>query len=222
MPENQNFDLSLYFIADPSMCGGRDVVEVTKAAIRGGVRMVQYRDKSGRSADIVLHDARRVGKAVREAAEETGRHVTFIVNDHVELAHQAGADGVHLGQGDGDPAAARALLGARAIIGVTAFEPDHFEAIKAMPEGTIDYAGTGPFFQTSAKTDKPVLGAARFSELVSLSPVPVVGIGGITPERAPEVMAAGASGVAVMSAISMADDPEAAARGFVGGVGKHD
>jgi thiamine-phosphate pyrophosphorylase len=126
---------------------------------------------------------------------------------------------VHLGQGDASPEEARVKLGADAIIGQTAFTQEQIEAVD--PE-VVDYIGTGPFYTTQTRKGKELLGPSeaggngRFAALAALSPLPVVGIGGITPENAHAVLEAGAQGVAMMRAISEADDPEGAARAFAG------
>lgn len=198
-------NLSLYFVADPSACNRRRIDDVVDRAIRGGVTCVQYRDKNA-SPEIAYHTA----CLVRDVAYD--HSVPFIVNDHLDIAHDIYADGVHLGQGDADPALARETLGPSAIIGVTAFTEDH---LKAIDPKIVDYVGIGPFFETKTDKGKPVLGAERFEQLVDLSPVPVVGIGGITPENCGQVITAGAHGVAMMRALSEADDPEAAAAAFV-------
>ncbi len=196
----KNLNLSPYFVCDPSLCAGRDPVDVTLAAVRGGVTMVQLRDKS----NDALENARRM-----KAAQLS---VPLLINDHVYIAKGIDADGVHLGQGDMDAAKARAILGPDKIIGVTAFTE---EQIKAVDPAVVDYIGTGPFYETKTDKGKPVLGAEKFAALVKLSPVPVVGIGGITPENAAAVIEAGADGVAMMRSISEAVDPEAATRKFI-------
>jgi thiamine-phosphate pyrophosphorylase len=200
----QKFDLSVYFVVDPSLCGGRDMLAVVDAALKGGVTLLQYRDKT-RPRDLLLNTARDL------KALAVTYNVPLLINDHVDIAFESGADGVHLGQGDGAPGQARARLGENAIIGLTAFTPEHFAALDP---ALVDYAGTGPFYPTQTDKGKPVLGAEEFKKLCALSPVPVVGIGGITPQNAAEVVAAGAEGVAMMRALSMAPDPEAVARDF--------
>ena len=202
----KSFDLSVYFICDPSLCGGRDFVEVALAAVRGGATMVQLRDKS----DDVLAHATRLKAA--------GLAVPLLINDHVEVARAVDADGVHLGQGDMDVTAAREVLGADKIIGLTAFTAAHMAAVDP---NVVDYVGTGPFFETLTDKGKPVLGAAGFAAVAALAPVPVVGIGGITADNAWAVLEAGADGVAMMRAVSMADDVEAAVRGFLGTTDEH-
>ncbi len=197
----QSFDPSVYFVADPSVCNGRPLPDIVKQAADGGVTMVQLRDKSGAFTDA---------RIIRDILKPL--NIPFIINDNVHLAYELDADGVHLGQGDMDPAKARTILGADKIVGITAFKISHFENIDP---AIVDYTGTGPFYATLTKPDKPVLGPEEFHVLAAISPVPVVGIGGITPDNAAAVIEAGAAGVAMMRAISESPDPENAARAFV-------
>ena len=201
----RDFDLSVYFVADPSCCAGRDVAGVVMDAVRGGTTMVQYRNKSGNMPEIHAQAA-MIAELLR------GSGVPFLINDHIDVAFAVEADGVHLGQGDASPEAAREKLGDKAIIGQTAFTVEHLTAIDP---SIVDYVGTGPFYPTQTDKGKPVLGAEAFAELVKISPVPVVGIGGITAENATAVIDASAQGVAMMRAISEAESPEAAAQAFV-------
>lgn len=196
------FDLSLYFIADPTICLGRPVADVVAAAIKGGATMVQLRDKSG---DI--SKTKEAALAIKAILK--GTNIPLIINDYGELAAEINADGVHIGQDDMSPRDAREIIGPDKILGLTAFTPEHFAALD--PE-IVDYAGTGPFFSTLTKPDKPVLGPQGFAKLVDLSPVPVVGIGGITSGNAAQVIASGANGVAMMRSISESNDPCKAAR----------
>jgi thiamine-phosphate pyrophosphorylase len=205
MSFRRSFDLSVYFIADPSVCGGRDVAEVVRMAAEGGATMVQLRDKSGDVSQIEAY-ARAIQVILKPL------NIPFLLNDHVALAAKLKLDGVHIGQDDTSPHEARRIMGQNAIIGLTAFTPDHFAKLDPT---IIDYAGTGPFYNTLTKPDKPVLGPEGFSELVKRSPVPVVGIGGITPENASAAITAGAKGVAMMRSISEADDPAFATRRFL-------
>ena len=165
--------------------------------------MVQYRNKAGVMADILAEAA-----MLREWMPP---EIPLLINDYVEVAQAVGADGVHLGQGDASPLEARGILGAAAIIGQTAFTPAHMAAIDP---AVVDYVGCGPFYETKTDKGKPVLGADGFAALVKLCPVPVVGIGGITPDNAHAVIAAGADGVAMMRSVSEAAMPEDAARAF--------
>jgi thiamine-phosphate pyrophosphorylase len=209
---NKDLDLSVYFVADPDECGGKSVTDVVKNAVRGGVSMVQYRDKSG--------DKNRIRSTAREIkqwldtyqSQSGGRHIPFLINDHVDIAQEIDADGAHIGQDDMKAAAARDMLGKDKILGMTAFTPEHFHMMNAT---LVDYAGTGPFYPTKTDKGKPVLGREKFTALVKLSPVPVVGIGGITPLNAKAVFQAGAQGVAMMRSISLAQNPRDIAAQFL-------
>ncbi len=203
--QSKAFDLSVYFVADSSLCVMRDVVDIVQSAVCGGVTMIQLRNKSG-DEQAFLEQALAC-KAVLQ-----GSDVPFLINDNVEIALKIEADGVHLGQGDMDPAKARAILGPDKIVGLTAFTKMQ---IGAVDPDIVDYIGTGPFYETQTKKGKPVLGKRKFQELVELSPVPVVGIGGIEPENAACVINAGAQGVAMMRSVSEARDPQNQAQRFV-------
>lgn len=199
------FNLALYFIADPECCAGRDVADVAHLAASAGATLIQYRDKRT-ARPAVLEIARRMKAAL------AGTGVPLLINDYVDIAAEIGAAGAHIGQGDIGPAEARAMLGPKAILGLTAFTEAQ---IAAVDPSIVDYIGTGPVYPTLTDKGKPVLGTARFAELVRLSPVPVVGIGGITAENAAPVREAGAAGIAVMRGIGAADDVEAAVRRFL-------
>ena len=200
----------MYFIADSSVCNGRAVEDVVAAALRGGATMVQLRNKDC-SRDIVIDEAKRIQGVLADS------NVPLIINDYVELAAEIGADGVHIGQDDMSIRDARNIIGDNAILGLTAFTRGHYDKIDA---NVIDYVGTGPCYSTLTKPDKPVLGVSGLMQLVNNAPVPVVGIGGITPENTVDVISVGAKGVAMMRAISDATDPEAAAREFVKSVNR--
>lgn len=197
-------NLSIYFVADPYSCGGRDIAEVVMEAIDGGVTMVQLRNKVD-AKPVIAAQAAMLAELIKPSG------VPFLINDHVDIARDVEADGAHIGQGDISPNEARRILGEDKILGLTAFTQEH---IRAVDPSIVNYIGTGPFFPTRTDKGKPVLGAEKFSELIKLSPVPVVGIGGITPDNAHDVLRAGADGVAMMRSISEADDPRAAAENF--------
>ncbi len=201
---NKIFDLSVYFVADSSLCDGRDIRDVVRAAAQGGVTMVQLRDKKGDAAAF-LQTAKDLLAILKPF------NIPLLINDRPDIALAANADGVHLGQGDMKPAEARKLLGPNAIIGLTAFADEHF---KNLDSAVVDYAGTGPFYPTQTDKGKPVLGPGEFARLVKLSPVPVVGIGGITPDNAAPVLRAGAAGVAMMRSVSEAARPEEVVKDF--------
>lgn len=199
------FDLSVYFVLDPHCCAGRDIAEIAMKAVQGGVSMVQLRNKI---------DPKRVVAAQAAMLCELLKDfdVPFLVNDYVDIAKDVEADGAHIGQGDITPKQARGILGEKAILGLTSFTKAHMSAVDV---NVVDYVGTGPFYETKTDKGKPVLGAENFKKIAALSPVPVVGIGGITPDNAMRVIHAGADGVAMMRSISGADDPKGAADAFM-------
>ncbi len=206
----RSFDLSCYFVVDPEACAGRSPEDVVLAALDGGATMVQYRDKRG---DIDL--ARAGAKCVKRAIDDHACDIPFLINDYPELVVEIGADGVHVGQGDMSPLQVRKLIGDDAILGLTAFNIDHMAAINP---AIVDYAGTGPVYPTQTDKGKPILGVEGLREVVALSPVPVVAIGGITAAVAADVMASGVLGIAVMRAISAAGSPALAAKELLNSV----
>jgi thiamine-phosphate pyrophosphorylase len=145
-----------------------------------------------------------------------------LVDDRVDVvlaARDRGArvDGVHLGQSDLPVEVARRLLGAESVIGLTANTVDHLAAADALQPGTVDYLGVGVIRPTATKPDHPApLGVDGFAALVARTSIPCVAIGGVRPDDVAGLRAAGAAGVAVVSAISGASDPRAAARVFRG------
>ncbi len=196
-------DLSLYLVAGAEDAGGRDLMAVAAAAVRGGVSVVQLRDKTATDAAMVAQ-----ARALKGLLAPLG--VPLIVNDRLEVALAAGADGLHLGQEDMAPGAARRALGPEAILGVSA--GDAAEAKIADP-AVVDYVGVGPVYLTGSKADAgAAIGLEGLRALAALLAPPVVAIGGIQAGNAAEVMACGVQGVAVVSAICGARDPEAAAR----------
>jgi thiamine-phosphate pyrophosphorylase len=203
-----NVDLSLYVLVDPAQAKGRSLADVAAAAARGGATLIQLRDKSGETRTLV-EEARAIKRAL------AGSRVPILVNDRVDVALASGADGVHLGRDDLDPITARRLLGPRAIIGATVRADAD---LPALAPGAIDYVCIGGVFATTSKNnpDPPigVNGLAHLARLVRerMPGMPVGAIAGIDEGNAAEVMRAGADGVAVVSAVLAASDPEAAAR----------
>jgi thiamine-phosphate pyrophosphorylase len=195
-------DLSLMLVTDAAMMARRGVVETVVAAVAGGVTIVQLRDKAASDADLI--DAAR---ALRAALAPLA--VPLIVNDRPAVARAAGTDGVHIGQNDGDPAAARAIVGPDAIVGLSVTGAQDLASVNP---AAVDYVGLGPVFPSATKTDAtPPLGIDRFHTLTVQMAVPVLAIGGIDTGNAAAVIAAGSAGIAVVSAIAAADDPRAAA-----------
>ena len=165
--------------------------------------MVQLREKD-RPRDQVIDLAR----ALKDRLGAAG--VPLVINDDVEVALAAGADGLHLGQDDGDPAMARARLGPDRILGFSA--GDLAEAARVDPS-IMDYVGVGPIYPTGSKADAgPAIGLEGLRSLRAALDLPLVAIGGIDRVHAAEVMTSGVEGIAVVSAICAADDPESAAR----------
>jgi thiamine-phosphate pyrophosphorylase len=197
-------DLSVYVITEP--LPDRSPVEIATAAFAGGAGVVQYRHKGATSRELFLW-ASQLAAAAREAGK------VLIINDRVDLAQAVRADGVHLGPDDLPVSVARRILGPLAIIGASAGTVD--EAIEAEAEGA-SYLGVGCIYGTRSKDDAgdPV-GPARIADIRAAVRIPVVAIGGITVDRVPELMAAGADGVAVLSAVTRAKNMKTAAREFV-------
>jgi thiamine-phosphate pyrophosphorylase len=191
----------LYAITD----GPRpDLIAAVEGALSGGAAIVQYRDKSG---DRDRRHAEAAGLLV--VCRRFG--VPLIVNDDVELAATIGADGVHLGEHDGAIAVARARLGAAAIIGVSCYDsPDRASQFAA---AGADYLAFGAFFPSPTK---PLARRAQASLLRNAKPLglPLVAIGGITPDNAQPLIEAGADFVAAISGVFAASDPSAAARRY--------
>ncbi|MGB5833586.1 MAG: thiamine phosphate synthase [Thiohalocapsa sp.] len=198
-------DLSVYLITDARLCAPRDVVEVAVAAARGGARMIQLRDKGAPDEALI-----RRGRILKAALGRLG--ALLIVNDRVEVAAAIGADGVHVGQSDSEASVARNAMGPDAIIGLSIQNVAHAAALD--PE-IVDYVGVGPVFSTTTKQDHaPPLGFDGLARVCAASPVPAVAIGGLKTEHVAAVLGAGARGLAVVSAICAAPDPEIAARRF--------
>jgi thiamine-phosphate pyrophosphorylase len=196
------FDLSLYLVTDPEMTARRGLVAIVAAAVDGGVTLVQLRHKDGPPRLMV-----EAGRALK--ALLTSRGIPLIVNDRVDVAHAIGADGVHVGPDDLPPAAARTILGPHAIIGLSIAK---LAALGTFDPAVVDYVGLGPIFPTGTKTDAAVaLGEAGFASIRLQLKCPVVAIGGITTANAARAIAAGADGIAVVSAICNAADSRAAA-----------
>lgn len=193
--------LRFYFITDDRAPHLAPVDQVA-VALAAGATCVQYRNKN------FSLDAYDEVVAVRDLCR---RHaVPFLVNDHILLARAVAADGVHVGQEDDGPAAARRILGPGAIVGVSVSTRRELAATDLTG---CDYIGSGPVFGTRTKADaKAVRGLDGLARIVAATPLPVVAIGGIGPQNAAACLARGAAGVAVISAVSRAPDPLRAAR----------
>jgi len=196
-------DPTLYLVTDPDLGGGRPLTEIVAAAVQGGVTLVQLRDKHAEGRAL-LEQAR----ALRALLDPLG--VPLLINDRVDVAVAAGASGCHLGQTDLPAPAARAMLGADAIVGVSM---DAVEQARAVDAEDVDYVADGPFAATATKADAGApIGAAGLSAIRALTPLPLVAIGGVNEGNLAGAIEAGADGIAVVSAIMAARNPGDAAR----------
>ena len=198
-----DMDYSLYLVTDRSLSCGRSTIEVVAEAVTGGVSCVQLREKKLPIREMIA-EARRLVALLRPL------NIPLIINDRVDVALAAGADGVHLGQSDMPIGDARKILGSGRVIGISAESVE--DAVVAERQGA-DYIGISPVFGTLTKTDiAEPLGLAGVREIRKRVAVPLVGIGGISTANAADVMMAGADGVAVVSAIVAASCPAKSAR----------
>jgi thiamine-phosphate diphosphorylase len=196
--------LRVYLIADPAFAD-HDLLDRSRRALAGGVTMIQLRAKS-----LSDREAFALGEALCDACRARG--AAFLVNDRVDLALALGADGVHLGVDDLPLEAARNLVTPAFVIG---YSPETDEQAIAAHARGASYLGVGPVFGTVSKLDAgPAIGLETIARRIELSGIPTIGIGGVTADNARQVIASGACGVAVISAILGSDDPESAARGL--------
>ncbi len=193
----------LHILTDTVLQSRFSHMEITRLGIAGGADTIQYRQKSGSTREMI-----EIARNMKRLCSEAG--VVFIVNDRLDVAIAAEADGVHLGQDDFPIPMARELLGEGRIIGGSAATLD--EARKCLSEGA-DYVGFGPVYPTSSKDDAgPVSGIYILKQVVEIIPLPIIAIGGVDAENIPDVIRAGAQGIAVISAVCCQDDPEEATR----------
>lgn len=200
----------LHVLTDFTFQQRHSQADLARMAIQGGADVIQFRQKAGSIRDILAE-----ASAVKAVCAEHG--VTFLVNDRLDIALAVEADGVHLGQNDMPAELARGILGPDKVVGVTT--PEIKMAHKAKNDGA-DYVGFGPVYLTRSKANPTsVKGISGLGTFCHESPLPVIAIAGITVERALEVMEAGAHGVAVMTAISLAQYPELESQRFSLAVG---
>src|SRR5215472_8454246 len=195
----------LYVILDAALLTIPET-ECARQLADAGVRLLQYRNKGASSRDL-LESSKRF------SAELMPRGVTFIVNDRADVAALAGASGVHVGQEDSNAEEARFVVGAGKLVGVSTHNRAQFEQAAAT---SADYIAVGPIFSTSTKSNPdPVVGTEFIRQVRSLTDKPIVAIGGITLERAAEVLEAGADSIAVISDILRAPRPGTRARRYL-------
>lgn len=193
--------MRLYAVTDRSWLNVQTLYEQVEQALKGGVTLVQLREK-GLGAEQFLQEARQI----QQLCHRFG--VPLIINDSIEVALAVDADGVHLGQDDANAAQARQLLGKDKIIGVSAHNVQ--EALQAVQDGA-DYLGSGAVFGSGTKTNVSTLPMQTLREICSAVPIPVVAIGGITEQNLQHLSGSGISGAAVVSAIFAQENIEEAA-----------
>jgi thiamine-phosphate pyrophosphorylase len=183
--------------------GGRPLGDVLEPALRGGVDLVQLREKD--SSDDEILAAAAEARALCDAAG-----ALLLVNDRPDLAVRAGADGVHVGQDDMPVSAAREVVGTELLVGLSTHAPEEIDAADG------DYIGVGPVHATPTKPGRPAVGLDLVRHAAAHAEVPWFAIGGIDPASVRAVLEAGATRIAVVRAVTEADDPEAAARALRG------
>jgi thiamine-phosphate pyrophosphorylase len=195
-------NLDLYLVTDRDLSMGRSLEWVVEKAVKGGVTIVQLREKDMETRDFI-EEAQRIQKILKRY------NIPLLINDRVDVALAVGADGVHLGQKDMPYHMTRSILGENAIIGLSV---ESIEQAKEANQFDVDYIAISPVFTTPTKEElTEELGIEGVKKITHLSKHPSVGIGSIKTHNAQDIIRAGADGVAVVSGICSADDPEEAA-----------
>ncbi len=198
----RDFDLSLYLVTDRVLSMGRSLSEIVEKAVSGGATIVQLREKDTETRDF-LNLAKRLKEILRRS------NIPLIINDRMDIALASGADGIHVGQSDMPVCEIRKYLGKDVLIGLSV---ESFEDAEKANRLDIDYIGISPVYTTATKKELSTgLGLTGVSEISEISRFPSVGIGGINMENTADIIRAGADGIAVVSAICSAPDPEKAA-----------
>ncbi len=199
----ENIDYSLYLVTDRDLSKGRSLQDVIKAAVKGGVTIVQLREKECSTREF-LEIAQDVSNFLKPL------NIPLIINDRIDIALAVKADGLHIGQSDMPYELARKLMGPDAIIGLSVESvQDALDAEKL----DVDYLGLSPIYSTPTKTDiYHELGLDGIRDIRKISRHPLVAIGGINKANTAEIIASGSDGIAVVSAICSADDPAVAAQ----------
>ncbi len=202
-------DITLYGILDPNRSKSRNLAELALAAVRGGATILQYRDKNA-PVRVMIEQA----QAIKQALDGSG--IPLLINDRVDVVQASGADGVHVGQDDMRAEDARKILGPDAIIGLTIKSAAH---AKAAPVDVLDYVCIGGVYDTLSKDNPHSIGIDGWQQIAKyfrkhVSRLPVGAIAGIDQQNIADVIEAGANGAAIISALFMADDVEAAAKGL--------
>lgn len=204
-------DFGLYFITDRGL-SKKNPVDDAKAAIKGGVKIVQYREKSASTRQII-EECREIKRICKKG------NALFLINDRIDVALSVDADGVHLGQEDIPYQYARKLLGKNKIIGLSAHSVK--DALKNQKLGA-DYTSIGQIYYTATKKSaKAPIGLEPIRQLKNRLKIPFAAIGGINESNIDDVLGAGAKNIAMISAIAAKENVEGAVRGFIGKVSKY-
>ena len=199
----RHIDYSLYLVTDRRLANGRNTLDIVRAAVQGGVTCVQLREKTCSTREFITE-----ALAIRDFLQARG--IPLIINDRVDVALAVGADGIHLGQSDMPLGLARALVNDSMLVGISVESLE--EAMQAEAEGA-DYLGVSPIYPTATKTDTAApLGLQGLRAIRRAVHLPLVGIGGLNLQNAAPAIHHGADGIAVVSAIVAAADPEQSAR----------
>ena len=199
----KNIDYTLCLVTDRELARGRPTSDIVEAAVYGGASCVQLREKIGSTREFIEQ-----ALAIRDFLRI--RDIPLIINDRLDVALAVGADGVHFGQNDMPLAMARSIVKDAMIIGISA---NSLEDAVAAEKGGADYLGVGPIYATPTKTDTaPILGLDGLRKIRKNIKIPLVTIGGLNRSNATQVIRNGADGIAVVSAIVGAEDPEKASR----------
>ena len=198
----KKLDLSLYLVTDEVLSKGRPIEWIVEEAVKGGVTMVQLREKNSTTRDFVE-------RAIKLKSVLSKYDVPLIINDRLDVLLACDADGLHIGQSDMPYQIARKILGKNKIIGLSVESLEEAEETNLLD---VDYIGISPVFSTMTKTDTKIeFGLDGVKKVTSICRHPSVGIGGINFTNAADIVASGADGIAVVSAIMSADNPYMAA-----------
>jgi thiamine-phosphate pyrophosphorylase len=200
-----NVDYTLYLVTDRTLMGTDTLEEAVEQAIAGGCTMIQLREKEASSLSFYE-------TALRLKAITDKYHVPFLINDRADIALAVDADGVHVGQSDLPAQVVRRMIGSGKLLGVSVSTVD--EAVKAVEDGA-DYIGVGAMYSTGTKTDAVIVSMDELNCVRKAVSIPIVVIGGINQDTAPDFMGTGIDGLAVVSAVIAQKDIAGAARGLI-------
>lgn len=198
----EKINYELYLVTDTNICPREKLVSVTESAIKGGVTLVQLREK-----DISTREFFAEASELKKLCKH--HNVPLLINDRIDIALAVDADGIHIGQSDMPLKVSRKILGPNKIIGLSAGNVN--QAVEAVNDGA-DYLGVGAVFPTSTKRDASNVGIDMLKQVRKSVDIPIVGIGGINPNNISQLYGSGIEGVAVVSCIMGSDDPYAVSK----------